>query len=644
MCGIAGLFVCQAHKYSLDVEISRMLEALEHRGPDSDGVWVKSNIAFGHRRLAIQDLSPLGHQPMASPSGRYITAFNGEIYNFLELKSELEAMDFRFKGGSDTEVMLAAFDAWGIEEALCRFVGMFAFSLWDKVEQALFLARDRVGEKPLYYGWMQDAFIFSSELKALKEFSSWNGNIDRDALSLYVRHNYIPAPYSIYQGIKKLLPGSYLRLSIKGSDKSLSEHVYWSMSSVFMEGQSNLLELDSASISHHVEDILTSSIQEKMLSDVPLGAFLSGGIDSSLITALMQSVSNKPVSTFTIGFHEKEFDEADVARQVATHLGTEHSELYVSQDDAMKVIPLIPRMYDEPFSDSSQIPTYIVSQFAKNNVSVVLSGDGGDEFFGGYTRYLSVLNRWKDLQRHSFLTKNLMRGLIDKSGDFPYAFFNVLFNLLGKKGGSSITDRARRRMQDWRFCDLQSFYRHSMSYWYQPERVVIGGRDAETFLSNPTSVNGLVQDFKALMCLDAGSYLPDDILTKVDRATMAVSLEARVPLLDHRLIEYSARIPAELHVNNGQGKQLLRNILYKYVPRELIDRPKRGFAVPISAWLRGGLREWAESLLDPAKLHEQGLFHVAPIRQKWDEHLSGDYDWSFYLWGILMFQAWLENE
>ena len=646
MCGLAGLFVYSEESYELNNELERMGDKIAHRGPDDSGIWTDKieKIGFVHRRLSVQDLSPLGHQPMLSHDGRYIIAYNGEVYNFLELKSELKEQGYQFSGGSDTEVILASIEAWGLEKALDKFVGMFAFSLWDSSRKKLYLARDRMGEKPLYYGCVGGSFIFGSELKAIKEFSNWESDIDRDALGLLLRHNYIPAPYSIYEDIKKLSPGHYLSVSVSDNAPVIDEKSYWSIKDIFKEGCTKPYSGSYDEVVQDVENLLINSIKQKMLSDVPLGAFLSGGIDSSLIVSLMQSVSSTPVKTFTIGFNEKKFNEAELAKSVAAHLGTEHKELYVTSDDAMNIIPGLSEIYDEPFADSSQIPTFIVSKLAREDVTVVLSGDGGDELFCGYTRYMQTLKDWGQISSQHRPIKDLFWHVVSIIPDSVLEALSKSISPFTGINKASFSHRLKRKAKSHMATSLQTYYRHSESYWDRPESVVKGAVDADTFLSGTNITDEFGDNYKSLMCLDIGSYLPDDILVKVDRAAMKNSLEGRIPMLDHRLVEYAARIPTDKLVSDGVGKQVLRSILYKHVPKEMIDRPKVGFAVPIADWLRGPLKEWAESLLNKERLDREGYFYSSPIRQKWQEHITNKYDWSFYLWGILMFQSWQDAQ
>lgn len=648
MCGIAGQLKWpgQSTEATLLNECTRMADAIIHRGPDDHGVWVKPDAGVGlaHRRLAIVDLSPAGHQPMLSVSGRYVIVFNGEIYNHLELRRQIEQEGRAptWRGHSDTETLLAAFDVWGIEKALKQSIGMFAIALWDLEQSVLVLARDRLGEKPLYYGWQgegeQAVFLFGSELKALKAHPAFNASINRNALALYLRHNYIPAPHSIYEGINKLQPGCILTISLARREPMIQE--YWSALSTVLEGTKSRHEYrDPQQAVDQLEVLLKSAVSQQMMADVPLGAFLSGGIDSSTIVALMQAQSSRPVKTFTIGFHEKGYNEAEHAKAVAKHLGTDHTELYVNPQQAMAVIPSLPDIYDEPFSDSSQIPTFLVSQLARQHVTVSLSGDAGDELFSGYTRYNVTANAWQKLSRLPLPLRKLAASSITSLS--PQGWSTLLGWL--PRLGHRIGDKLHKGAGVLASTSVDQLYHGLVSHWDDPGQLVIGGSEPQTILT------GLMPDLEGLapvermMLLDLLTYLPDDILTKVDRASMAVTLESRVPMLDHRVVEFAWQLPQSLKQRDGVGKWALRQVLYRHVPQSLIDRPKMGFGVPIDAWLRGPLRDWAEDLLDESKLRQQGYLRPEPIRQKWQEHLNGSRNWAYHLWDILMFQAWLEK-
>jgi len=673
-CGFVGRGVDRAPLVSL---LRRMTDQIAHRGPDDEGIWTdeQATVALGHRRLSILDLSASGHQPMASASGRYLIVFNGEVYNHAELRLALEAdlriasalsseladgvraatalplVDGRgtvgWRGHSDTEVMLAAFERWGVEASLKRFVGMFAFAVWDRQERALFLARDRLGEKPLYFGWAGGVFLFGSELKALRAHSSWRGEVDRDALALLMRHNYIPGTYSIYREVRKLPPGTFLRLSWDQARlKELPEPVaYWSVHEALARGRSDPFQGNDQEAIGILDTLLRTSVASEMVADVPLGAFLSGGIDSSTVVALMQVQSARPVKTFTIGFHEPEYDEAEHAKAVAQYLGTEHTELYVSAREAMGVVPTLPQIYDEPFSDPSQIPTFLVSRLARQRVTVSLSGDGGDELFGGYGRYAVAQEVWGWVRR---TPRPLRRAAAELLRRLPLMSVDILLGwlspALGRYGRAGrISDKLRKAADLLLPQDERALYREVVSHWKQPNDFVLGGSEPTTVLSDGSSSFSDYDYLERMMAWDQLGYLPDDILVKVDRAAMAVSLETRVPILDHRVVEFAWRLPLSIKARHGESKWLLRQVLYRYVPKELVTRPKMGFAVPIDAWLRGPLRDWAEALLDTSRLQREGFFSPQPIRRKWGEHLSGQRNWQYHLWNVLMFQAWLET-
>ncbi|WP_303290701.1 asparagine synthase (glutamine-hydrolyzing) [Marinobacter sp. SS5-14b] len=646
MCGIAGFVYGESSGRST---IQSMCDQISHRGPDSEGYWQTDDgaLAIGHRRLSILDLSAAGHQPMHSECGRYVLVFNGEIYNHLALRSLLAEPNWR--GQSDTETLLACFTAWGLEATLQVVRGMFAFALWDKQEQELTLARDRMGEKPLYWGWCGDVLLFGSELKALKAHPAFNAEVDRDALTLLLRHCYIPAPYSIYQGIQKLRPGHFVRIPVRGDvaeSKAADPVAYWSLTDVVENGQSNKFCGSPSEAVGLLESSLSASVSEQMLSDVPLGAFLSGGVDSSAIVALMQAQSNRKVKTFTIGFEEGGYNEAEHAKQVARHLGTDHTELYVSADDALGVIPSLPTMFCEPFGDSSQIPTFLVSQMAKQHVTVALSGDGGDELFGGYNRYMAAQKVWGPVQRLPAFVRKFgaasLRAMTPAQWD---RLFQTLSPILPKRARLSIPGEKARKLADvLSLTDGHAFYRQLTSHWNDPASVVINGNEPETLISNSSAWPKTDSLEHAMMAMDAQTYMADDILVKVDRAAMATSLETRVPMLNHQVVELAWQMPLEYKIRDGQGKWLLRQVLYKHVPRELIERPKAGFGIPLDAWLRGPLREWAESLLSEQRLRSEGFFHPEPIRTMWAQHLSGKMNWQYHLWNVLMFQAWFAEQ
>ena len=648
MCGLVGYLTSAIGEAEVATGcLLRMADRIVHRGPDDAGYWcdVERGIGFGHRRLSILDLSPAGHQPMHSPSGRYVIAFNGEIYNHLELRKELEAKgEVAWRGHSDTETMLAGFDAWGVRQTVERCIGMFAFAVWDKALRVLTLARDRLGEKPLYYGWQGSganrAFLFGSELKALKAHPAFSAGIDRGALCLLLRYNAIPAPYSIYEGIAKLDPGCMLSLSLDRPEPQISQ--YWNLPEVARAGVAKRFSgLPEAAVDQ-LDNLLKDAIRQQMVADVPLGAFLSGGIDSSAVVALMQAQSNRPVKTFTIGFDDAGYNEAVHAKAVAKHLGTDHTELYVQPQQARDVIPRLPTLYCEPFSDSSQIPTFLVSQLARQHVTVSLSGDAGDELFAGYNRYQMTDRLWRRLERIPRPVRALLAwGITSVS---PGGWDSLARFIPGASGYRVFGDKLHKGAGVLASGSVDDLYLGLVSHQTRPESWVIGGHEPPTKLTGLRPALEGLSPVERMMALDAISYLPDDILTKVDRAAMGVSLESRVPFLDHRVVEFAWTLPLEYKLRDGQTKWPLRQVLYRYVPKELIERPKMGFGIPLDVWLRGPLREWAEALLDEARLKREGYFHPAPIREKWIEHLSGSRNWSHHLWDVLMFQAWLESQ
>ena len=629
MCGIAGIWGNLPNKRRV---LAESCKRMAHRGPDGQGLWddQQADLALAHVRLAVIDLSAAGHQPMVSACGRYVLVLNGEIYNHATLRTGLEQSGLapNWGGHSDTESVLASLVGWGIKATLQACVGMFALALWDRATRTLTLARDRMGEKPLYYGYSGENFVFASELKALLPVPGFDSGVSREALTLLMRHNYIPAPWSIYKGIYKLPPGTYITLSnVDQRQRAVSQpQTYWSALEAADRAAANVRQFDSETVATDaLEAVLSDVVAGQMLADVSLGAFLSGGIDSSTIVALMQKQSARPVRTFTIGFHTIKYNEAEHAKAVARHLGTDHTELYVTSQDALDIVPRLADMYDEPFADSSQIPTALVTRLARRHVTVALSGDGGDELFGGYSRYLRVRRWWAQCCRIPRVLRTPLGIALAASSQLPGR--GVWHSKAGKLGSLL---RARTSGE---------FYRYFVSYWPDPEAVVIDATQPPTPFSQ--SLRGSTLD--AMMKLDAITYLPDDILVKVDRAAMAVSLETRVPLLDHRVYEFAWGLPAHYKVQGDTGKWLLRQVLYRHVPRELIERPKRGFAVPLADWLRGPLRPWADALLDESRLRQQGLFVAEPIVRRWREHVSGHGDWASQLWSVLMTQAWLDR-
>jgi asparagine synthase (glutamine-hydrolysing) len=651
MCGFSGFFCQSPHDIgSFSRHVNRMIDMLQHRGPDDRGTWVdaEAGIALGHRRLAILDLSPHGHQPMLSHSGRYIIAFNGEIYNYRALQAELEKTGFAYawKGHSDTEVLLAALQHWGVEKALERLNGMFAFALWDRRERILHLARDRFGEKPLYYGWMRDVFLFGSELKALKAHPAWQAELDRWALTRFMQYSYVPAPYSIYQGIYKLLPGHILSLPLAGGClRSTAPRAYWSLKQMAEDGVRHPFLGNEAEAIESLGTLLHNAVALRMEADVPLGAFLSGGIDSSTVVALMQAQSTRPVRTFSIGFHEKSLNEAKYAMAVARHLGTEHTELYVKPEEAIAVIPRLSEIYDEPFADASQIPTFLVSQMTRQHVTVALSGDGGDELFGGYHRHFWASDVWRVVETLPRQAKAVLAHCLTAIPPHRWdTVFSVARPILTRRLRGKSPGIKLHKLAGILACKSpEEMYCRLVSHW-MPGSVVVGTTEPSTALTDAAYWLDGTDFTRQVMFLDLVSYLPDDILAKVDRASMAVSLEARVPLLDHRVADFAWRLPLAMKVRAGQGKWILRQVLYRYVPKALVERPKMGFEVPLDAWLRGPLRQWAEHLLDETRLKREGFFVPGPIRKRWAEHLSGDRNWGHHLWAVLMFEQWFERE
>lgn len=655
MCGIVGLYDLSGVRSAEELEslIHRMTAQIVHRGPDDNGIYLdaRNSLVFGHRRLAIIDLSPEGRQPMRSVSGRYIIAFNGEIYNFQALAYELRNLGHRFRGHSDTEVLLTAIEQWGLIDALRRANGMFALALWDREKQELALARDRAGKKPLYYGWTGKEFVIASELKAIRVLPSFRADISRNALTLLLKYKHIPAPYSIYCDFFKLRPAEILILPLEAmkhgpidpDEFGRYRRTYWSFAKTVSAAMARPQD-DNAAI-EELQTRLTEAVRLRMISDVPLGALLSGGFDSSIVTALMQQVSNRPVKTFSIGFNESGYNEAQHASRVAAHLGTEHTELYVTPEEALAVIPRLPTIYDEPFSDASQIPTFLVSELARSQVTVALSGDGGDELFGGYHGYFLANDYWRRLGRLPTTVRRLLAaGIEHVSAEQWNRLLASVHPLLPRQlrkpqPGDKLLKLARLLHQNQPI----EMYRALCSDWFEAEAVVIGASEPTTVFDDSSAWPDANHFIERMMQLDFLTYLPGDILTKVDRASMAVSLEMRCPLLDPEVIEFAWRLPLHLKIRNGEGKWLLRQLLYHHVPRELVERPKMGFGVPIGQWLRGPLRDWAEALLDERRLKNEGFFDPGPIRRRWSEHLSGERHWHYSLWNVLMFQAWLEH-
>ena len=642
MCGFVGFIGKPGVLDADEMErlAARMAERLDSRGPDDAGTWVSpaAGIAIGHRRLAVIDLSAAGRQPMVSASGRSVIAYNGEVYNFAEIRRELEAEGRGFRSGSDTEVVLEACEAWGVERAVSQFIGMFAFALWDTRDRRLTLVRDRLGIKPLYWGRSRGVRFFGSQPKAFFDHPGWRPEVDRDALAAYLRYAYVPAPQSIFRGVEKLEPGTIVEIDADGRE---SRRRYWDLRAIAHDTARQRTVPDDATAVDALDALLRDAVKRRMIADVPLGVFLSGGIDSSTVLALMQAQSDRPVKSFTIGFDEVGYDEACDAKRVARHLGTDHTELYVAPDHAQAVLPELASWYDEPFADSSQIPTCLVSEMTRRDVTVALSGDGGDEVFAGYNRYFRGAALW---QRYGGWPHPLRATLALGLRALPASLWDTVFRPLPRSIRPPLVgDKIHKLASLLPLADEDAVYRRLISQWGDSRVPIRNGREPQGILWDPT-VRGDLADFADRMqFLDTMTYLPDDILTKVDRASMAVGLEARVPLLDHRVVEFAWRLPLAMKARGGQGKWLLRQVLGRYVPERLTDRPKMGFGVPVGAWLRGPLRDWAESLLAESRLRNGGYLDPTPVRDAWTEHLSGRCNHQNRLWTVLMFEAWRET-
>jgi asparagine synthase (glutamine-hydrolysing) len=640
MCGIAGIYNFSAgrDRRPLQATLDAMTGTLAHRGPDSSGAWIDANrgVGLGHRRLAIRDLTPTGHQPMVSACQRYVITYNGEVYSHREIGVDLEKCGRRMRGTSDTEIILEACAEWGVVTAVKRLIGMFAFALYDREEHALYLVRDRLGIKPLYWGLFHGQLIFGSELKALRAAKIWEPRLDRNALAACMRHGYIPAPHSIYLGVQKLEPGCMLRLGGQGIPEIAK---FWDLRGIAERGCRAPLQGPDGELLGQLDDLLRDAVQRRLVADVPLGSLLSGGIDSSLVSALMAEQSDRPINTFSIGFQEQEFNEAPYARAIAKHLGTQHTELYVEPGHALGLVEKLPYWYDEPFADSSQIPTALVCELTGKHVSVVLTGDGGDELFAGYNHYALGLGLWekanlappalRKLGAHAILSQPHTR--LDRLGKcIPRRWRPAQLGMKMHKFASAIL-----------LDDPDSRYWRMLSHWHEPDAIVIGAHESKGIQWDETVKNSIPNFLDRMQFLDTVTYLPGDILTKVDRASMSVALEARMPLLDHRVVELAWNMPRRMKLRDGQSKWALRQLLYKRVPRRLIDRPKMGFGVPLDQWLRGPLREWAGNLLGGQRLERQGLFAAGPIRERWQAHLDGA-NWGYSLWNVLMAQAWID--
>jgi len=649
MCGISGFLSLNVDidEDSLHSITQRMIDTLKHRGPDDGGVWVDAaaGVALGHRRLSIQDLSAAGAQPMLSACGRFVITFNGEIYNFRELSHELQQLGHRFRGHSDTEVMLAAFSQWGIEQALQRMQGMFAFGVWDREQRTLTLVRDRAGKKPLYYGWCGNAFLFGSELKALRVHPQFDTEIDRDALGLFIQYSWMPAPYSIFKHIRTLPAGHLLKVTPQSPPRSSSPEAYWSARVVAEQGEQQPFRGSLDEAADALDIVLRDAVQGRMVADVSLGALLSGGIDSTTVVALMQSLSSRPVKTFSIGFHDPAYNEAGYAKAIAEYLGTEHTELYVTPQDALAVIPRLPILYDEPFADQSQIPTYLVSALARREVTVALSGDGGDELFAGYTHYDSCLRKWRKLGRQPLRWRRFRTKITETLG--RQAWYLCKPRHLDQPGSPSkwqqFIGKGERHADLLSATDALDLFARKQTRCSHPDEFVVGAGPTTILLTDRARWARVNEPLQEMMFLDFTNFMADDILVKVDRASMAVSLEVRSPLLDQRVIEFAWRLPLSLRVGPDGGKRVLRHLLARYVPSHLTARPKAGFNTPVGDWICGPLRDWAEQLLGEQRLRQEGFLHPQAVRRVWEQHLAGWRRHEGLLWSILMFQAWRET-
>ena len=649
MCGITGFLYCSkrfdASGLSQNIEV--MANRLRHRGPDAGGAWTDSScgVALGHRRLSIIDLSEAGAQPMCSASGRYVLAYNGEIYNFSNVRQTLVSAGYPFRGHSDTEVLLAAIEQWGLQAALELFHGMFAFALWDREQKELSLVRDRVGKKPLYYGWSGNVFLFGSELKAIRAHPQFDDVIDTGALGCFIQYGWISEPLSIYRDIRKLPPGACISLKADSRPWAPPVRQYWAANRVMEAARKTLYKGSFEKASDQLDSLLTDAVTERMVADVDLGALLSGGVDSSTMVAMMQRNSERPVKTFCIGFDEKKYNEAEYASAIAKYLGTEHHELYVTPAECLDVVSRLPEIYDEPFGDISQVPTFVVAQMARQHVKVVLSGDGGDETFSGYKHYSEGLKQWRRLSRVPYGLRAAAADGLVSIGDLSWRLFRPSNPVAGQKipGWRRIGSKFQRRTRGWRSTMPQEVLANHFSRTHRPWSFVKGSKCGESNMSDPDNWVQGVDTLSAMLHYDYTGYMVGDILVKVDRATMAVGLEVRCPILDTRVSEFAWTLPNSYLMDQKGGKRILRNVLERYVPGKFTDRPKRGFGVPIDDWLKGPLREWAEELISVRMLRETGYLEPEAVRRLWEQHLCGWRNHSNILWSILMFQAWHTN-
>jgi asparagine synthase (glutamine-hydrolysing) len=638
MCGIAGFWQKPAAIEQPQEILHQMAASLAHRGPDDSGTFfdAREGVGFAFSRLAIVDLSQEGHQPMHSASGRYVIVFNGEVYNHEQIREKLGPLLWR--GYSDTEVMLEAIERWGLEPALRMFIGMFAFALWDRATNNLFLCRDRLGIKPLYFGWIGSTFVFASELKAIAQFPGFEAEIDRDALAMFMRHNCIPAPHCIYRGLRKMDPGCVMQIGSPAASPRTSR--FWNARDVATDGSRIGTDASENTAIQSLHEKLSAAVSARMVADVPVGAFLSGGVDSSTVVALMQALSSRPIKTFTVGLQESDYDESVTAAEVAKCLGTDHTELLLTANEVLDVVPSLARIYDEPFADSSQIPTYLVSRLARKSVTVSLSGDGGDELFGGYTRHIFAPQIWNVSSRIPGPMRKAVATSLHSARQWLDSSKRLTPAIRRRLRISALGDKTEKLADVLASADADDLYYGLLSRWDNPEDLVPYSHEPDTIRQSITNLSRALSFQERMMLADLQHYLPDDILTKLDRASMAASLEARVPLLDHRVVELAWQLPTRFKIRNGTGKWILREVLAKFLPRKLIDRPKMGFAIPLDRWLRGPLRDWAEDLLSPVKLDASGYLNGDLVRQKWKEHQQGVRNWSDALWSILIFQDW----